>query len=117
MRTWRSCTRLTGTAWHPQAVGIDHAFASLKNVRLGAECTDFGSCLVKCHYAEPPSYCSTFFCEFSDELCPMLNTSICCFGSSTQDLFVIMQMISCFMQTLFEVMLSPAEILTQAKVR
>ena len=47
----------------------------------------------------------------------MLDSSTCYFRSSTQGLFVSTQMISCFSQTLFQVMLSPPEVLTQPKVR
>lgn len=75
--------------------------AILRNVRSRAECTISGSCVVKCHHPKSSGYCSTLHGELSDVFCPMLDSSTCCFGSSTQGLFVSMQMISCFMQTFF----------------
>ena len=122
MRTWRSCwvascTRLVSVVWHSLAVGVNHAMARLRSIWPGAGYTVPRTCMVKCHHPKSPSYCSTVDGESSYVFRPMLDRPTRCFGSSAQGLFVSAQMVGCFMQTLFQVMLSPAEVLTQPKVR
>ena len=103
--------------WHLLAVGVDHSMARLKNVRSGAGCTLSRFCMVKRHHPKSSGYCNTIDGESSYVFQPMLDRSTYCFGSFTQGVFVSAQMISCFMQTLLQVMLSPAEVLTQLEVR
>lgn len=98
MRNWRSwcvrppCIRLMSVAWLSLAAEVDHAMASLRNVRSEAGFTVRGSCMVKCHHPKSSGYCSTLDCKSSYVFRPMLDRSTCCFGS-------------------------PAEVLTQPKVR
>ena len=73
--------------------------------------------MVMCHHPESSRYCSTVDGELSYVFRPMGDRSACCFSFSAQGLFVSVQIISCFLQTLFQVMLSLAEVLIQPKVR
>ena len=73
--------------------------------------------MVKCHHSKSSGYCSTIDGESPYVFRPMSDRSACCFSFSAQGLFVSVQIISCFLQTLFQVMLSLAEVLTQPKVR
>lgn len=72
--------------------------------------------MVKCHHPKSSGYCSTLHGKPSYTFRHMLDRSTCCFGSSAQGVFVSAQMIHCFMQTLFQVVLSPSEVLAQRKM-
>lgn len=91
--------------------------ARLRNVRSEIGRSVSGSRMVNCNHPNSSGYCSTLDSESPYVFRPMLDRSTYSFSSSGQELFVSTQMISCFMQTLFQIILSPAEVLTQPKVR